>query len=195
MLPWLNLTSLIIATKLFLYFYVRSVSPAALEQKIGERAWRCCMWLRVVAGFFEFVIVANYVLYLFYPLPLTLPEHFPWPWWVSILIGLVIGIPATWLMVRGLIDAGEESLAPKQEHTMYGGIYERMRHPQAVGEMPLFWVMAFVLHSPFLVLWSFIYIPVFVYMCRAEERDLLLRFGETYEEYCQRVGVFRPKRR
>jgi protein-S-isoprenylcysteine O-methyltransferase Ste14 len=194
LIPWLNFIGLIIATVLFLYFYVLSVAPAALERRIGQRAWRRCMLLRVAAGFFEFVIMANYVLYLFYPLPISLPVHFPWPWWLSIVIGVVLGIPATWLMVRGLIDAGGESLAPKQEHAMYGGIYKRMRHPQAVGEMPLFWVIAFLLHSPFLVLWSFVYVPVFILMCRAEEIDLLLRYGETYEEYRQRVGVFRPKR-
>ncbi|UCH11615.1 MAG: hypothetical protein JSU61_06915, partial [Fidelibacterota bacterium] len=75
MLPWLNFISLVVATVLFLYLYVLSVSPAAMERRIGPRAWRRCMWLRVAAGFFEFVIVANYVLYLFYPLPIGLPEH------------------------------------------------------------------------------------------------------------------------
>ena len=194
MLPWLNFIVLIISTLLFLYLYVRSVSPARLEQKIGERAWRRCMWLRITAGFFEFLIMANYVLYLFYPLPLGLPERFPWPWWVSIIIAVAIGIPSIWLMTRGLVDAGREAMEPKREHVMYGGIYRKMRHPQALGEMPAFWVVAFALHSPFLVLWSFIYIPVFVLMCKAEEVDLLLRFGQEYEEYRTRVGIFRPKR-
>jgi protein-S-isoprenylcysteine O-methyltransferase Ste14 len=94
-----------------------------------------------------------------------------------------------------LLDAGRESLEPKPEHTLYEGIYRRMRHPQALGEMPAFWVIAFALHSPFLVLWSFIYIPVFVLMCKAEEVDLLLRFGEEYEVYRRRVGIFGRKRR
>ena len=193
-LPIINAIVLIISTLLFLYLYVRSVSPARLEQKIGERAWRRCMWLRITAGLFEFLIMANYVLYLFYPLPLGLPERFPWPWWVSIIIAVAIGIPSIWLMTRGLVDAGREAMEPKREHIMYGGIYRKMRHPQALGEMPAFWVVAFALHSPFLVLWSFIYIPVFVLMCKAEEVDLLLRFGQEYEEYRTRVGIFRPKR-
>ncbi|MFC1583184.1 methyltransferase family protein [Candidatus Neomarinimicrobiota bacterium] len=195
MLPWLNLIVLILSTLLFLYFYVKSVSPAQLARKIGERAWRRCMWLRVIAGFFEFVIVANYVLYLYYPLPLGMPEQFPWPWWISIVIAIVIGIPSVWLMIRGMLDAGRETLEPKQEHTMYSGIYQRMRHPQALGEMPAFWVVAFALHSPFLVLWSFIYIPVFILMSKAEEVDLLMRFGQEYEEYRQQVGIFGLNRR
>ena len=140
------------------------------------------------------MVMANYAVYVFYPLPIGLPEHFPWPWWVSIVIGLVIGIPCGYLMYRGLKDAGEESVMVKKEHTLYGGIYERMRHPQAVGEMPLFWAIAFLLHSPFLVLWSFVYLPVFIVMCWAEERDLLIRYGEAYKAYRRRVGLFLPKR-
>jgi protein-S-isoprenylcysteine O-methyltransferase Ste14 len=97
-------------------------------------------------------------------------------------------------MLRGLKDAGRESMEPRKEHALHGGIYRRMRHPQAVGEMPLFWAIALLLHSPFLVLWSFVYLPVFIVMCWGEERDLLLRYGEAYEDYRQRVGLFFPKR-
>lgn len=194
MIPWINLIILIIATKLFLYFYILSVSPAHMEQRIGERAWRRCTIYRFLAGGFEFMVMANYAVYVFYPLPLGLPERFPWPWWVSIVIGLMIAIPCGYLMYRGLNDAGEESVMVKKEHTLYGGIYERMRHPQAVGEMPLFWAIAFLLHSPFLVLWSFVYLPVFIVTCWAEERDLLIRYGEAYEQYRQRVGLLFPKR-
>jgi len=90
MIAWLNLIVLIIATKLLLYFYVLSVSPVRLERRIGERAWRRCTIYRLMAGGFEFVIMANYVVYVFYPLPIGLQERFPWPWWVSIVVGLVI---------------------------------------------------------------------------------------------------------
>ncbi len=96
-------------------------------------------------------------------------------------------------MLRGLKDAGRESMEPRREHAMHGGIYQRMRYPQAVGEMPLFWAIAFMLHLPFLVLWSFVYVPVFIFMCRAEERDLLIRYEEAYAEYRRRVGVFGRK--
>ena len=76
---------------------------------------------------------------------------------------------------------------------MYGGIYEKIRHPQALGELPFWWVIAFLLHSPFLVLYSLVWIPIFVLMCLAEEQDLLLRYGEAYEEYMQRTGRFFPR--
>jgi methanethiol S-methyltransferase len=39
---------------------------------------------------------------------------------------------------------------------MYHGIYRRIRHPQAAGEVWFWWVFAFLLNSPFLALFSFI---------------------------------------
>ena len=65
--------------------------------------------------------------------------------------------------------------------------------PQAVGEVFLWWVIAFLLHSPFLALLSFIYIPIFMMTCFAEEQDLLWRYGDNYVEYYQRTGAFFQK--
>jgi len=165
MIAWINFAVLIFATLFFLYFYFLSVSPAALENVIGPVAYHRCGRFRVVAIIFEFVTLVNYVLYRFYPLPVPLPNAFPWPWWVSTLIALVIGVPSIALMVIGMKDAGEEAVIPKKEHTMYGGIYNRIRHPQAAGEVFGWLWIAFLLHSPFLVAFSLIYFPVFLIMC------------------------------
>jgi protein-S-isoprenylcysteine O-methyltransferase Ste14 len=149
---------------------------------------------RLVAGGLEFVITANYILYYFHPLSTPLPDRFPWPWWISLVIALLIGIPATTLLVVGSLHAGEETMRPKKEHVMYGGIYTRMRHPQAVGEVFLFAVIGILLQSPFLTVFSLIYFPILAMMCYAEEQDLLLRYGEAYAEYCRRTGAFWPKK-
>lgn len=194
MIAWINFSVLLIASLLFLYFYVRSVSPAGREMVIGSRAYQLCFYDRLISGMLEFVITVNFVLYFFYPLPSFLPDKFPWTWWISFVIAALIGIPATLLMVIGLRAAGEEAMRPKKEHSMYGGIYTRMRHPQAVGEVFLFPVMGILLHSPFLTLFSLIYFPIFVIMCYAEEQDLLLRYGQSYAEYCQHTGAFWPKK-
>jgi protein-S-isoprenylcysteine O-methyltransferase Ste14 len=170
------------------------VQPAALEKKIGPSAYKKCATYRLIASIFMGVAALNYILYFWYPLPLPLPEIFPWSWWISIAIGFGLGVPSIYLMHRGVKDAGEETMRPKAEHSMYGGIYERIRHPQAVGEFPLWWSMAFILNSPFLVLLSFLYVPVWYYFCVAEERDLVIRYGNPYKEYQQRVGFWIPKR-
>jgi len=193
MIAWINFAVLILASLLFLYFYMLSASPATREKVLGSSAYARCGRDRIVASVFELIIVINYVIYYFYPLPTPLPEKFPWAWWVSALIAVVIAVPSTALMLIGVRDAGEETLRPKKEHTMYGGIYTKLRHPQAVGEVFLWWVIAFLLHSPFLALFSFIYIPIFIMMSLAEEQDLLWRYGDAYAEYCKRTGAFWPK--
>jgi protein-S-isoprenylcysteine O-methyltransferase Ste14 len=193
MIAWLNFVILIISTLLTLYFYVKSVGPAALEQQISLDAYKKCTRYRSIAGLFMGVVTINYILYVFFPLSLPLPTTFPWHWWVSALIAVGIAIPSGYVWIRGMKDAGEETMVVKKEHTMYGGIYQKIRHPQAVGEMPIWWVIAFLLHSPFLVLYSFVWIPIFIAMCKAEERDLLIRYGEPYAEYQKQTGFMIPK--
>lgn len=193
MVAGLNFGILVISSLLFLIFYVKSVGPASLEKRIGPSAYQRCANYRVISSFFMMVVAVNYILYYWFPLPLPLPRTFPWSWWMSAIIAVFIAIPSLYLMIRGAKDAGEETMTPKREHTMYGGIYTRIRHPQAVGEFPLWWVLAFLAHSPFLVLFSFAYVPVWYYMCVAEERDLLIRYGAAYEEYRKRTGLWFPK--
>lgn len=194
MIAWINFAILLVATIFFILFYIRSVSPAGREMVIGSTAYRMCFYDRLVAGTFETIILINYILYRFFPLKTPLPDQFSWSYWISLIIALLIGIPALSLMVIGILHAGGETLRPKKEHTMYAGIYTRIRHPQAVGEVFLFPVIAILLHSPFLTLFSLIYFPIFVTICFTEEQDLLLRYGTAYAEYCHRTGAFWPKR-
>ena len=194
MIEWINFATLLLSTFLTLTFYVKSVGPAALAERIGEGAYKRCTIYRVFAAVFMTIAMANYVIYIFYPLPISLAQTFPWSRWVSILMAALIALPSGYIWFRGMKDAGEETMIVKEGHTLYGGIYEKIRHPQAVGEMPFWFVIAFLLHSPFLVLYSIIWVPIFWIMCMAEEKDLLIRYGKAYEEYQKRVGAFFPKR-
>ncbi|MBN1426982.1 MAG: hypothetical protein JXB07_01275 [Anaerolineae bacterium] len=194
MIAWINFAVLILASLLFLYFYVLSVSPATREKVLGPGVYARCMRERIVAGIFMGITVVNYVIYVFYPLPTPLTEKFPWSWWISALLAAVIGIPAMTLMFIGTRHAGEETMRPKKEHTMYRGIYAKIRHPQAAGEVFGWLVIALLLHSPFLAVLSLIYFPIFLLMCFAEEQDLLWRYGDAYAEYCKSTGAFCPNK-
>jgi protein-S-isoprenylcysteine O-methyltransferase Ste14 len=44
------------------------------------------------------------------------------------------------------------------------------------------------------VLYSFVWLGVEYVMVMAEERDLVIRFGQAYEDYRQRTGAFLPRR-
>lgn len=193
MIPWLNLGLMVYSSILFLYFYVMSVAPASLANIIGDEAYALCARYRQAAMLFEFLAAAGYVVYFYHPLPVPLPRTFPWGWNVSKALGLLIGAPSMYIMMRGMRDAGDESLTPDKGRTMFGGIYEQIRHPQAVGEVFLRFTMGLLLNSPFLVLFSLIDVPMYLIMCRAEEQDLILRFGDAYVEYMKTTGAFIPR--
>ncbi len=196
MVPWLNAGLLVVSTALTFGFYVASAGPAALAKRIGtEAAYRRCTVYRMLSGVFMTVAGVNYVVYAFHPLPWSFPAGFPWPYWVSALIAVVIAVPSGIVWVRGMKDAGEETMVLKESHSMYGGIYTRIRHPQAAGEVWYWWVFAFLCHSPFLAVYSLVWLPLFHLMSRAEERDLLIRYGDAYRAYMDRTGMYVPKRR
>lgn len=193
MIAWLNFAVLALMTALTLFFYIKSAGPAALEREIGPEAYDKCGRYRLVAMIAMTLAMVNYVLYFFFPLPIPLPRAFPWSWAVSAVIGVVIAIPSGYLFARGTKDAGAETMAPKKEHGLYGGIYEQIRHPQA-WEAMLWFSLAFWLNSPFLALYSFLWLGVEYLMVMAEERDLVIRFGHAYVDYRQRTGAFWPRR-
>jgi len=195
MIPWLNFSIMVFSTIAMFLSYLLSVQPARLEKRIGEVAYRRCGIYRILSSLFMGVITINYILYRFYPLPIDpFPAAFPWPYWVSVLIAIVVAVPSGILMFKAMLDAGVETMLPNKSHSLYSGIYEVIRHPMALGELPLWWAIAFLVHSPFLVAYSLIHVPIFVYWCFAEEKDLLLRYGDSYQAYRDRTGMFLPKK-
>jgi protein-S-isoprenylcysteine O-methyltransferase Ste14 len=194
LIEWLNLLLLILSTIASLYFYLKSVQPAKLEQEIGEIAYEKCERYRIYSSIPFGIFFISYVIYAFYPLPLPIPNELPWDYSVSVILLIVISIPSFALMSVGVKAAGEETLRPKKEHRMYGGIYNWIRHPQSLGEVWVAHIVALLLNRTFLFLFAFIWIPVFYYMALVEERDLVLRYGEPYIEYRNRVGMFFPKK-
>ena len=194
MIAWINFIILLLATILTVFYYVKSAGPAALEQKIGPSAYAKCTRYRTLSGIFMGLAGVNYVVYAFYPLALPLPRVFPWHYWVSALIAVIIAIPSGMIWVRGMMDAGEETILVKKEHKLYNGIYQKIRHPQAAGEVWYWWVFAFLCNSPFLVIYSIIWLLLFHWMSKAEERDLLIRYGDSYKIYLENTGMYFPKR-
>jgi protein-S-isoprenylcysteine O-methyltransferase Ste14 len=194
LIPWINLAVMLLSTMLMYYFYLQSARPAQLEKKIGKSAYQKCARYRVTASFFELLVIGTYVGYFFYPLPLPLPETFPWDYWLSLLLAAIIGIPSGYVMLRGVIDAGEESMLPRKNGKLFAGIYKKVRHPQAMGELPLWWAFSLILNSPFLAIYSLIFIPIFLSMCFAEEKDLMIRLGKKYARYKENTGFIIPRK-
>jgi len=169
--------------------------PTILSKKYGEKAWKTCQILRFIAIVFEFILIATMLVWLWYPVTV-----FSWEitsyWWIGVLVGLIIFIPGLILMIIGMKDAGKESHTPSKETEMYGGIYLRIRHPQTLGEMPMFIAIAFMVNSWFLVALMTVYVINYtMIMLHFEEKDLVERFGDSYREYQQEVGMLFPKKK
>jgi protein-S-isoprenylcysteine O-methyltransferase Ste14 len=152
--------------------------PVTREEKIGDEAWKQCARLRSISFLFASVMVINTFLWIWFPIPELAWLVYPNPL-VGIVFGIIIGIPCLYIMVLALRDAGEEMHTPLKETTLHGGIYRRVRHPGAVGEMPLYVVIALFTNSLFMTIWMLtlivLFTPIHVYY---EEKDLLKRFGE-----------------
>lgn len=193
--PWLNFGLLLLSGTLMWGLYVLSVSPAQLEKRFGARAYPICGWLRTLSGIFMGEVILHYWLYRTAPLPIDLATRFGWPYWSIVLVALGVGLPGLILMVWGLRDAGTETAVPNKQTQLHGGIYQHIRHPQLAGEILIWFMLALLLNSPFLVLFSFVWIPVWLHWGKAEEKDLLFRFGASYETYMQNTGMLWPRLR
>ncbi|MHA1913674.1 MAG: methyltransferase family protein [Promethearchaeota archaeon] len=195
MLNWINFFLLIISTVGMTFFYIKSVGPEKLSQKIGPKAYRRSAYYRISANLFQLIIIINYVLYFYLPSPVPFPRFLHQNYSISVVLGLFVLIPSFYILVKGVKDAGRETLFPDKAHSLYRGIYLRIRHPQAIGEVFTWISVALLLNSPFLFLYSIVWFPLFYWFSKAEEKDLILRYGPTYIEYKSQTGMFLPKKR
>jgi len=146
MLSLVNIFSLITGIILFCYFYTLSLIPKKREQKIGEKAWKQSTRFRILAGIFEFVIILNTFLWIWFPVS-DLNWKINSNYLIGIGISIVIAVPGFIIMFKGVRDAGSETYKPSDKTKMYGGIYRYIRHPQSLGEFPLFVACGFFVNS------------------------------------------------
>lgn len=192
LVPWLNFISLHISALLFAYLGILSTMPVTLEEKHGNQAWSYCKTLRYASFAFAAIMVANTILWVWFPIPEI-------AWIISsnpmfgIVVGIIIGLPCFAIMAVAMKDAGTEMSYPVKETTLHGGIYRKIRHPGALGEMPLCVVLALFVNSLFLVLWMTVYVVLFTAInIHYEEEDLVKRFGDEYIEYRKRTPALLP---
>jgi protein-S-isoprenylcysteine O-methyltransferase Ste14 len=170
-----------------------SIIPKKREKEKGKKAWKQCAQFRTIAGGLEFVISINIFLWIWFPIS-NLNWEISLNHWVGIIISIAIIIPGLIIMFKGMKDAGSETYKPSDQTKMYGGIYRYIRHPQSLGEFPIFVAFAFFVNSWFLVIvltvFVIIYVPIMIHY---EEEDLIRRFGDYYRKYQEETGALLPK--
>lgn len=195
MIAWVNTGALVTLSALTVVLYVLSVRPEAWSRKIGPRAYPLSGRIRNAAMACMFLGLGTFILYYFFPLSIIpLPPTLPWDYWISVVVGLLLAVPAGYFLVRGVNDAGEEAAIPSQKTRLFGGIYRQIRHPQAWEGLA--WpIIGLLLNSPFLALYGLLWVILECGMILSEEKDLVLRFGKEYEEYRKKTPAFFPKLR
>jgi methanethiol S-methyltransferase len=192
MIAWLNIGALVTLTVLTVILYMLSVRPEAWSRRIGPRAYPLSGRLRNAAMACMFLGLGTFILYYFFPLPIPLPRQLPWGYWISVLTSLLLAVPAGYFLVRGVTDSGDEAAIPNPKTRLFGGVYRRIRHPQAWEGLA--WpITGLLLHSPFLVLYGLMWVVLECGMIYSEEKDLVLRFGKEYEEYRKNTPAFFPR--
>eukprot|EP01084_Bolivina_argentea_P256279 431408_1 len=199
-MAYINFSCLVSSSVLFAYLYARSVSPVQFKKHYGEKvSFKYATYLR--QGCFAIMFMSFYHFWK-YPsnrlkkveTKLGIPSKFSFSTQTRNILSWLIAIPATIIELWGLYEAGYESLRPSKDTKMYGGIYNYIRHPQAVGEFPFWWIAALYLDSPAMFAFSTVfYLPVWYWWCKVEEKDLLLKYGDTYKEYMTKTGFWFPK--
>ncbi len=61
-----------------------------------------------------------------------------------------------------------------------------------IGDLLYWFALVFFLNSPFLLIVNILWIPVNIVMMLAEEKDLELRYGESYVLYKKRTAMVIP---
>jgi len=137
-------------------------------------------------------MIINMILWIWFPVP-NLAWAFHPNSVAAEVIAFAVAVPSSAILVKGVKDAGKETMQPSKTTKMFGGIYQHNRHPKTLGEMPLFIAVALFINSLFLVLWATLFVvlstPILIYY---EEKDLVKRFGNAYSEYRRRTGALIP---
>ena len=192
MLFLIGVVMIITGTLFFSILYILSLQPASLALRIGDKAYKLCGVIRLIAMIFEFLILTGYIIFVLgdlYIFPVMQNNTI-----IVRVIGIVFTLVTFILMLIGMIHAGKETSIPQKDSKLYKGIYDYMRHPQTLGEMLCFFGISLILNSWALFVYSILFIPLFIGYTIIEDNDLAVRFGKSYIDYAKRVGIFWKKR-
>lgn len=195
MLPLIIVIILFFSMIWYTLFYTWSVSPARLEKKIGKKSYKICALLRKISFAGMGLCIVSEILYFFFPFYMGIPERIingTTGWIISVIIGLLLVVFAT-VIINKVSKVAKDSFVPKKENEMFGGIYEKIRHPQAIADVAYWFAFAFLLNSLFLLLIAILWIPLNFIIVLFEEKDLKIRFGSAYIEYMKSTGCFIPR--
>jgi protein-S-isoprenylcysteine O-methyltransferase Ste14 len=123
-----------------------------------------------------------------------------WPPVGSVVGGLVLIGIEFWIFWRVHRDLGTERLVGQAELSGVGelarnGIYGQVRHPRYAGSFLAIVGACLLAATRWMWIVAIVWTVLTLTAIALEEHEMKTRFGEAYEEYCERVPRFIPKAR
>lgn len=149
------------------------------------------------------MIIVFFSLYLLISIFLTLFLRLPWNFPIHPLLGIVVGISLLAIGFFILINTlksltikrvfGKEIFKSKDESKLVTtGIYAYTRNPLYLGSTILFLGWFFVFLLTFILIMTLLFLIMFYFVAKWEEKELTERFGEEYLCYKNTVHFFLP---
>jgi protein-S-isoprenylcysteine O-methyltransferase Ste14 len=121
-----------------------------------------------------------------------------WPSIGRLSAGLALTVFEAWIFWRVYRDLGTARLVGKAELEGGGtietaGIYARVRHPRYVASFLAICGACLLAGTRLLSIVAAVWLALMTVAVVLEEREMRIRFGASFEEYCRRVPRFVPK--
>jgi protein-S-isoprenylcysteine O-methyltransferase Ste14 len=166
------------------------------SKKAAEIITRIMQLIVVSSVILSLIIVIYYLRVYNYDVLLNIPS-IPFPT-ISKAVGVVMmlmGIGLAILAPLSLLESGEGlPLFVLTKKLADNFLYKRTRNPMMLGFFLTVVGMGLLIGSTFFALWSLIaFIPAIIFWLKFfEERELEMKFGQSYREYKQRVPFLIP---
>lgn len=116
---------------------------------------------------------------------------------ILFLIGAIFGI---WSIIvqntigeGGPLQIGNLEISPKTKNLVVTGPYKYTRNPMLFGACLIYFAFAVYLNSITAIIVVFFFMAfMLIFVKLSEEKRLLKDFGESYEDYRERVSMFIP---
>jgi protein-S-isoprenylcysteine O-methyltransferase Ste14 len=106
------------------------------------------------------------------------------------IVSITFIVLALLLLGLSLKDSYPEFYSPQFEQRLFGGIYNRIRHPQALSVILIWFSISLLLNSVLLLIITVISSVILYFITHQEEKDLIARFKEDYIRYKYLVPGF-----
>jgi len=138
----------------------------------------------------------------FLPSIISLPEHYMtlsiFPFSIAFPIGILITIFG-FLAGRKTggydddIDSYVYLVYPEKSRNISGGLYQYIRHPQYLSIILVGLGFGFIANNWLAISCATIYFFSYYLLLKVEDKELIIRFDETYGSYCKNIPALIPK--